>query len=67
MRIFNLIITSKRKLDRLVSDFYQKGLNRGYGLGEIAGRAEARNRGCILSGNIQEEADQILKESEDGK
>lgn len=64
MRIFNLIIMRKQRFEKLKSLYFQKGLERGYGLGQIAGRAEAKNRGCILASNVKEEVEQIMKEND---
>ncbi len=64
MRIWNIYILKKQTLECLFSKLYQSGLVRGYGLGQIAGKAEGRNKGVILSANVKEQIEKILKESE---
>lgn len=51
--MFGLLLMTRKRLIKLIRDTYergkQEGIKRGYRLGEIAGAAEARNKGCILS------------------
>ena len=51
--MFRLVLMTRKRLIKLTRDSYergkQEGLKRGYRLGEIAGAAEVRNKGCILS------------------
>lgn len=44
MIIAGISILKKAKLEELLSKVYQRGVGRGYRLGQIAGEAEARNK-----------------------
>ena len=61
------ILMTRERLIKLTRDTYergkQEGLKRGYRLGEIAGGAEARNKGCILSAQPDKErVEELLKD-----
>ncbi len=48
--MFGLIILTKKELNTLLQKFHNDGAKQGYMVGIIAGRADARNMGCILPG-----------------
>ena len=65
--MFRLVLMTRKRLIKLIKDAYergkQEGLKRGYRLGEIAGVAAARNRGCILSAQPdRERVEELLKD-----
>lgn len=54
------MLISRCKFNRMVKAAYEDGLGRGYGMGKIAGEAEARNKGYVLS-QYDEHAKGILE------